>query len=147
MCTVQRPILVVDGESCWVPVWVGRVAHIAIRRDGKRRVVRVCRSVVIRLVAAHAGVRRVVVVATDMAFSALIGNWYVRPSYWPDGIVVKSGRYPSRLRVAILTSSREARRFVVGVRRGVVIRQMAAHTSVWRVVVIAIVAFSALVRN
>lgn len=101
---------------------------------------------VIRLVAALAGVRRVVIIATDMAFSALVGNRDMRSRQWPNRVVVKSCRYPSRLRVAILAIRRETRRFVVGVRRGIVISQVAADACVRRIVVITGVAFGALVR-
>lgn len=61
-------------------------------------------------------------------------------------IVLSSrGQVPSRLRVAVRLGRREARRLVVGVREGVVVRQVAAHTGGWRVVVVPVVALGAFV--
>ncbi len=147
MSASQYIILVVDGEGRWLPVRGRRVAKLAVRRDGQSAVVRVCAGIVVGLVAALAGRWRVVVVASDVAFRTLVRNWDMRSRQWPNRVVVKSGRVPSRLRVAVLTGCREASGLVVGVRRGVVIRQVAAHTSVRRSVVIPVMALGTLVRN
>ncbi len=123
------------------------MAKFAVRRNGQSAVVRVRAGVVVGLVAALAGRWRVVVVAADMAFRTLVRYRDMRPGQWPNRVVVKSGRHPSRFRVAVVAGGREARRLVVGVRRSIVIWQVAAHTGGWRVVVVAVVALAALVRN
>ncbi len=147
MSAGQHIILVVDREGRWLPIGGRRVAKLTVRWDGQSTVIRVRARVVVRLVAALAGGRRVIVVAADVAFRTLVGNRDMRPGQWPNGVVVKRGRCPSRLRVAVLTGRWELRRLVVGVRRGIVIGQVAAAASVRRVVVVSIVALGALVCN
>lgn len=62
-------------------------------------------------------------------------------------IVIKSGGNPSVGRVAILACIGELIRYMVWVGRRIVIRLMAAHTGVWCIVVVALMAGSAIVRN
>lgn len=61
--------------------------------------------------------------------------------------MIKSGRNPSVGRVAILASIGELIRYMIWVGRRIVIRLMAAYTGVWRIVVVALMAGSAIVRN
>lgn len=94
-----------------------------------------------------AGVRRVRVIPADVAFRTLVFNRDMRSGYRPELVVVKIRWHPSRLRVAILASRGEVRRLVVGVGCAVVIRLVAAHAAIWRIVVIAVVASCAIVLH
>ena len=74
------------------------MAFLAIRRELRRGMVRVHALVVIISVAAGTGVRRVGIVAADMAVGA-VGYAGVRTGERPNGIVIKSGRYPAVFRM------------------------------------------------
>ena len=108
--------------------------------------VRIAGLEIIVVMAAIAGIRRADVVAL-VAGVTVIGNLRVRSSNGINGIVVKHRRRPGRFRVAGGTIRRQLSGYVIGVRRRVVIIGMTAVTSIRRVVVIAVVAGSAVIGD
>ena len=138
MRPVQRIVIVVNGESGRLPGIVC-MAIRTIRGNGKCDVIRIAALVVIRQMATLAGIRRVVVVAVNMAGIAIIGDRRVRTSQWVKTIVVKRRRYPRRLAVTSGTVCGELSRLVVGIGRLIVVVDMTARAGVRRVVVIAVV--------
>ena len=101
--------------------------------------------VVVGDVAAGAGIGRVVVIAV-VAGSAIIGNGCVRSGQRVKTAVIESRRYPGRFGMAGGAIRRELRRHVVGIGGLVVVGDVTAGAGVRRVVVIAVVAGSAIIR-
>ena len=92
---IKNPITVMDGEGGRVPARIGGVAHGTIRWDAQCSVVGVGTLVVIRLMATHAGIWCVVIVAV-VAFCTII---YHEVSPIKNPIIVMNGecrRSPSR---------------------------------------------------
>ena len=104
------------------------------------------RGVVISLVATHTGIRRVGIVAADMAVGA-VGYAGVRTGERPDGIVIESRRRPCIFIVALGAIGGELVVYVVGVGRGIEIGLVTAGTGIGGVVVIAVVAGRAVIGN
>ena len=119
---------------------------LTIRRKLGGFVVGIGGAVVVRQVAAHAGVWRIVVI-TVMTGRTVIGNSRMRPVEYIEYIVVKTSRQPGGLCMTALTVRRELSSFVVGVGGSVVIRQVAAHAGVGRIVVITVVAGHTVIGN
>ena len=86
---VQRVIIVVNRECRRLPARGRRVAHGAIRRDGKRYVVGIGARIVIRRVTTGTSVGRVVIIAL-VACVAIIGNGNMCTGEGINGAVVKS---------------------------------------------------------
>ena len=144
--TIERIVVVVVGKSCRRPAGLGGVAARTVVAEAQRHVVGVAGLVKISRMAACTGIRRVVVVPV-VTGSTLVGNNGVPACEGVKVVMVKSGRYPCRLRVTILAVGRELGDFMVRIGRTVVVGQVAAHTGIGRVVVIAIVAGSAVISN
>ena len=110
-------------------------------------VVGIGRLVVIRRMASRAGVRRVVVVAV-VTGSAVVGNHRVRSVQRVIGVVNgECGRVPAIGGMAGRTIGRYGQRNVVRIGRLVVIRRMASRAGIRCVVVVAVVANIAVVRD
>ena len=146
MRPVQRPVTVVNRECGRGPVGVGSVAHIAIRGQPQRYVIRVSCLVVIDHVTSLACIGGVVVVPVVTGIT-IVGNDEVRSSQRVEIIVVKSGRHPSGFSVAFLAISRELVGEVIRIVRLVVVVCVAAVTSVRRIVVVPIVTDGTIVLN
>ena len=114
MCTAQNPIVVVNRESCRIPIGVGGMAHRTIRWNAKDDVVGVGAAVEIGQVTADAGVRGVGIVAL-VASVAIVGDRNMPTSERIERIVVERGWNPGIFRMAVCASDRELRRSVVGV--------------------------------
>ena len=93
--------------------------------------------VVISLVASSTGVR-CVGVASAVAAVAIIGDGGMCAKQRMNGIMVKAGRHPRILRMALRTVSRELSRNMVRIARVVIVRQVASRAGVWSVRVIPI---------
>ena len=126
-------------KSGGFPAGIG-VATGTIGRNGQRDVIRIAALVVIRQMATLAGIRRIVVVAVDMAGVAIICDRRVCAGQGVKTIVVKCGRHPGRLTVTSGTVCGELSRFVVGIGRLIVVVDMTTRAGVRRVVVITVVA-------
>ena len=121
---------------------------LTVCRELGRLVVGIGGAVVIRQVAAYAGIRRVVVVAV-VTSRTVISNTCVRAI---EGIVVvvvgKSRRCPAGLGgVAARTVVAEAQRYVVGVAGLIEISTVTTCTGVGRIVVITVVAGGTFIGN
>ena len=79
MSALKWPKIVVNWEGRRVPVRVGGMAHVAVSRNGQCRVIWVGAGVVVGQVAAFAGIRRVVVIASAVAEGAVVGNGDMPP--------------------------------------------------------------------
>lgn len=73
MRPINDPVIIMDRESRRHPIRLGSVTSFAIGRDAQCRMVRVDTRIIIRLMAADAGVRRIVI-ATIVALYTVIGN-------------------------------------------------------------------------
>lgn len=93
MRTVQHPIVVVNRESCRIPIGVGRMAHRTIRWNAKDDVVGIGTAVKIGQVTADTGIWGIDVVAL-MAGVAVVGNRDMCASERIKRIVVEGGRNP-----------------------------------------------------
>ena len=136
-----------DRESRGLPISCGRVAHGAIRRNHQRSVIWIQTRVVIRRVATGTGVGRVVIVPSGMTKGAIVGNRNMRPGKWIDGAVIKRGRHPCGLGMAILTGGGQLVGRVIRIGRAVIISLVTTYAGVRCIVVIAVVAGSAIVGN
>ena len=116
-----------------------------VGRDGQRIVVGVRALIVISLVAAHTVIRGIAIISSDMAKGTIIFNDLVRPGQWIEIVVVKCRWCPGIFAVAILTIGWELCSQMVRIRSTVIIILMAAETSVWGIVVIAIMTFNAVI--
>ena len=136
--------IVVHGR--WHPCRFA-VAGSAVRRELLCNVVGIGRLVVIGRMASRAGVRRVVVVAV-VTGSAVVGNHRVR-SVQRVIVVVdgKTGRFPAGGGMAGRTIGGYPQGAVVGIVCLVVIGRMAAGAGIRCVVVVAVVANIAVVRD
>ncbi len=93
--TVNRKILLVVVKSGWLP---GRFAMTILTsgREARRTVFRIIGQIIIRLVAAYAGIGRIVVI-TMVTGSAIIGNGCMRAVQNIVIIVDREGRrHPAR---------------------------------------------------
>ena len=95
VCPIQYPIVVVDRERCRLPIRGSSMTHGTIRRDIQGLVVRICAAVVIRIMAAHTSVWRIVVIPV-MAGIAVICYRGMRSGQWVKRIVVESRGHPGR---------------------------------------------------
>ena len=138
MRPVQRIIIAVNVKSGGFPTGVG-MATCTIRRDDECDVIRIGTLVVIRQMATLAGVRRVVVVAVDMAGIAIIGDRRMGAGQRIKTVVIKCRRHPRCLTVTSGAVCGKLSRFVVGIGRLIVVGDMAARAGVRRVVVVAVV--------
>lgn len=136
-----------DGETRWLPIWGGRVAHRAVTGYVQCHVRWVLALVEIGLVAARTSIGRVGIIPANMASRTIIGYRNMRPRERPNSIVVKSGGHPSSFRVASGTVGGELVHLVVRVARSIKVGLVASCTSVWRIVVIAVVAGRTVVCN
>ena len=134
--SIQNVIIVVQWEGRGFPIRCRSMAHGTIRWEAQCYVIWVGCAIKIGRVATCAGVRRVCIVPVVTGFT-IIGDRYVRPREWIDGIVVKGGRRPGRFRVAGSAIGRELRRHVIRVGRSVVICCVTAVTGIGRVVVVS----------
>ncbi len=146
MRTVQRIIIVVNREGSRLPARRRGMAHRAIRRDIQGCVVRIGTSVVIGRVATRAGIGRIGIVPV-VTSGAIAGNLGMSARQWIHRIVIKSSGRPGGLTVASGTIHGELRGGVVRIGRRVIIGRMTTRTGIRRVVVIPVVAGSAIVRN
>ena len=103
--------------------------------------------VIIRLVASHAGIWCVVIVAIGMTKVAVVGYGSVGPGQWIKSTVVKIGWGPCRFAMAARTVRGELSCLVVGVGSVFIFRLVAAIASVGGIVIVAVVACGAVVRN
>ena len=106
-----------------------------VGRQIQGRVARIGALVVVGLVAAHTGGGRAGIIAADVAFATRHRS--VRPCQRPDGVVVEGRRCPSRLIVALDAICRQLIGHVVGVGGRIVVRLVASHAGIGRVVVIS----------
>ena len=109
--------------------------------------VRIRTAAIVRTVTAVAGIRSIVVIAVYVAKCAIIRNTSMRTGQWVNHIVVKGGRSPGSLRMTQRTVGRKLRYRVVRICRTRVFCIVATVTSVWGIVVIAIVAHRTIIRN
>ncbi len=79
MSAKQLIIIIVDREGRRVPIRVGRVAHITVRRYAQSDVVRVRRAVEIRCMAARTSVRCGRIIAADMTGRTIVRYRNMRP--------------------------------------------------------------------
>ena len=146
MRAVQGVIIVVDRKGGRRPTGVCGMATRAIRRNGQGHVVRVGALVVIRRMAACAGVRRVCIIAVVTNIT-IIRDGGMRSRERIKTIVVQCRRYPGRFAVAAGAVRRELLGGVVGVGCLVVIADMATRAGIRGVIVIPIVAGDAVIGN
>ncbi len=146
MRAVQGVIIVVNRESGRRPTGIRGMATRTIRRDGQGHVVRIGTLGIIRRMAACAGVRRVGVIAV-VADITIIRDGGVRSRERIKTIVVEGSRNPGRFAVANGAVCGELLRDVVGIGCLVVIADMAARTGIWGVIVIPVMAGSAVIGN
>ena len=126
------------------------VAGFTGRRECSRNVIHGRqRGVVIVLMARNARRAGEVVVIVDVTVGALPWRNRMVSGQRESGAVVVKGRVePRRGVVALIAGLREVRRHVVGIRRSLVILQVAAHASIGGEVVIVVdVAIAALPRR
>ena len=111
-------------------------------------VVRIHGAIIIRLVTAHAGIRRIVVIAV-VTSSAIIRDPGVCPKQGVRTVVDREGgRRPAWSRsMAHRAIRRDHQRHVIWIQTRVVIGGVTARTGVRRIVVIAVVAGIAIVFN
>ena len=143
----QYIIIIVVGKSRRVPVGLRGVTTRTIGAQPQCNVVGVARLIEIVGMAARAGVGRIGIISTNVAGRAIIGNQRVATRERKEIVVIETRRRPGAFTVATLTIGGELRCLVVGVGSVVEIRQMASHTSVGRVVVIAVVTGGAIVGD
>lgn len=146
MRAVQSIIVVVDRERCRIPVGVGRMAHVAIRRQAKGDVAWVRTAVVIGLMAAHTGIRGIGIIPVVAGFT-IVGNWDMGTRERINRAVVKRSRHPGIFTVTAFTGRRKLCGSVVRIGCRIVIAQVAACTSIWRIRIIAVVTGRTIVRN
>lgn len=146
MRPAQNPIIVVNRESCRIPIRVGRMAHRTISWNAKYDVVGVSTAVKIGQVTTDAGVWGIDIVAL-VAGVAIVGNRDMSTSERIKCIVVKRRRNPGIFRMAICTGGRELSGCVVRVDRRIVVRLVAACTRIRRIVVIAVVTRCAIIGD
>lgn len=89
------------------------------------------------------------VAGIGVALNALVPLVFVFPAVYFEIllVMVKSGRIPSRFRMAILAGSRETRCRVIRVIGRRIVRRVAAKAGIGRVVVIPVVAGRAIIGN
>jgi len=143
----QYIIIIVVGKSRRVPVGLRGVTTRTIGAQPQCNVVGVARLIEVVGMAARAGVGRIGIIPTNMTGRAIIGNQRMATRERKEIVVIETRRRPSAFTVATLTIGGELSSLVVGVGSVVEIRQMASHTSVGRVVVIAVVTGRAVVGN
>ncbi len=107
---------------------------------------RVRAAVVIGLVAARAGARRIGIIAVVTSL-AIVGNRNMRAGERINGTVVKRGRNPGAFAMATYAVRRELGGSMVGVGSRIVIAQVAAHAGVWGIGIVALMASVAVVGN
>ena len=147
MRAVQCVEIIVVGKGGRRPTRLRGMTTRTIGAQSQRYVVGIARLIEILGMAARAGVGRIGIIPTNVTGRAIIGNQRVAAREREEIVVVETRRRPGTFAVATLTIGRELRRLVVGVGGGVEVGQMAAHTSIRRVVVIAVVASRAVVGN
>ena len=132
----QDIIVVMNGESSWLPVWIRCMTSSTSGWNTQGYVVWICRVVIIGLVTTHAGIGSVVIDAARMAAETI--NSCMRPGKWVIIIVYREKcRCPSRVGgMAVDTGRRDIEGNVIRVGGIVVIGLVATHASVWRVVVV-----------
>ncbi len=145
--SIQWPVIIVDRECSGLPINCGRVAHGAIRRDHQRSMIWIHARVVIGRVATGTGVGRVVIVPSGMTKGTIVGNRDMRPGKWIGGAVIKRGRYPGRLGMAILTGGGQLVGWVIRIGRAVIISLVTTYAGVRCIVIISIVAGGAIVGD
>ncbi len=146
MRPAQNPIIVVNRESCRIPIRVGRMAHCTISWNAKCDVVGVGTAVKIGQVTADTSVWGIDIVAL-VAGVAVVGNRDMSTGERIKSIVVKRGRNPGIFRMAVSAGGRELGGCVIGVDRRIVIRLVAPRTSIGRIVIIAVVAGRAIIGD
>ncbi len=148
MRPVEHPIIIVDRKGRRHPVGFRRMAALTIGRNTQRRVVGIDTRIVIGLMAAHTGIRRIVVIPI-MAGRTIIGNRRVRPINDPIGIVNSKGRrHPVGLGgMTALAIGRNTQCRMIGINTLVEIGLVAAHTGRRGVIVVAIMATGAIIGH
>lgn len=89
MSPIQLVVIIMNWEGRWHPVWVSRMAHRTIHRYGQSHVVWIGSRIIIRLVAALASIRCVVIISSNMAKRTIISDGSMRTSQWIECTVVK----------------------------------------------------------
>ena len=115
------------------------VTLIASLRKVGSTVIRIGRSLVVLQMARYACGSRQVVIVVDVAIRALPRRNQVRPTQRePGAVVVEAGVRPRGRVVALIAALREVRSHVIGVRRPLVVLQVARDTRGARKVVIVV---------
>lgn len=89
MRPIQLVVIIVDREGRRHPIGVGRMAHRTIHWYGQRHMVWIGARIIIRLVAALAGIRCVTVIAANVAKRTIIGDSRMCPCQWVKNCMVK----------------------------------------------------------
>jgi CO dehydrogenase/acetyl-CoA synthase epsilon subunit len=132
-------------ELRWHPclIWM---ANYAIHTKITRNVICIRGRVEIRLMTPDTSIWRIIEIAVDMAFRAIVRDGHVRTRDRPDGGMIKRRRHPRLIAMALNTIRRELRRYVVRIRSRVEIRLVTADASVRSIIEIAVdMAFRAIV--
>lgn len=94
---INDPVIIMDRECRWHPIRLSSVAGFTISWDSQSRMVWVDTRIIIRLMAADASIR-CIVVATVVALHTVIGNGQMRPINDPIIVVDRKGCWhPIRL--------------------------------------------------
>jgi len=125
------------------------VALIAGLREVRRHVAGIRRSLKVLQMARHAGRNGQVVIVVDVAISTLPRRHRMHAGQRKSGAVMVEGRIQPRARVvALVAALGEVRRHVIGIRRPLIVLQVARDTRRAREVVVVVeVAIAALPRR
>ena len=125
MCSHERERRVVMVEGRGLPRRCA-VADVALLGKSSSHVIRIRRALVILQVATHAGGIRQVVIPVDVTIAALQFQVPSRQRETALGMI-KCGGLPGRGAVAHRAVGGKARRYVIRIRRGLVLLQVATH--------------------
>ena len=127
----------------------GVMAQLASRREPRGCMCGIRRAVVVILVARIAKGAGQVVIVFDVAIGALPGRYRVCAGQRKSGAVVIEGCVQPRSRVvALIAALRKVRRYVIGIRCSLIVRQVARHAGrAGEVVIVIDVAIGALPRR